>query len=547
MLRHPTLGNLVGLEFPLTVQYRNLPYAKFNGRFRESSLHNEPLSPDDTVYDATQWGPLCPQVLDGINLDFALAGTELPYAKTGMSEEKGLNVVVTIPRTIADGKLLPVLVWGYWVVGGNSWPQYGKYLQNFVELSSKRGRPVIAVAFNYRLGVLGLLASRELNSAGNFAIKDQALGFQWLRKHISGFGGDPDNITAFGQSAGAMLLSTLLQLSTPLFNKAVVMSGSATLRPSKTEKQQETLYNDVILALGLSEQSLEERKKALYEIPHDALLAKLPALIHVGPSIESGFLDDIVSLRTLFKSTSPSWCNEIVMGDCFHDVGRALLTFAGYERVYSLISRIRVYKASCFKTRILNKANNAEYFIRCIGSVLAPEEAKLLIDAYAVSPSDPSEVSLVKCMELVTDLRWYLPILYVDSNAGNGGPKISRYHFHQTNGIDCQWNGLAAHLFDIILLLQNHRHLLSLDEIALGDQMADRLLGLAYDDGFVSRNEDGGNQDKVVVWGPNGGSKLLGREEYDASLRKGRGKALLRLGAELCERLADTIQFGPSE
>ncbi|KAK6343786.1 hypothetical protein TWF696_007448 [Orbilia brochopaga] len=501
MLRHPTLGKLRGLESPLTIQYRNLPYAQFNGRFREASIRDDPVSVDDAVYDATQWGPLCPQIPDGINFDFALAGAELPYTKRRIDEEHGLNAVVTVPKKHADGKLLPVLVW--------------------VHGSSGFRRALGETC--YRLGILGLLASKELNSGGNFGLKDQILGFQWLQKHISGFGGDPNNITAFGESAGAMLLSTLLQLPTPLFKKAMVMSGSATLRPSKTEKQQEALYNDVVSALDLTEKSSEERKMLLYEIPYEDMIAKLPPLIHVGPSVESRFLDDVVTLSTLSKSTSPSWCTEIVIGDCFHD-------------------------ATCFKTRILNKPNNAEYFIGCINSVLVPEQAQNVIHAYSLSPLDSAETSLVKCIELLTDLRWYLPILYIDIGLEKTAraPKVSRYHFHQPNKFDCQWNGLAAHLFDITLLLQNHRHLLGQDAIRLGEEMADRVFSLAYGSGFVSKHEDDGSGNTVVVWGPDGASKLLRREEYDAELRRGRGMVLLGLGPDVCERLAGTIQFGSS-
>ncbi|KAJ6260080.1 Cholinesterase [Drechslerella dactyloides] len=249
------------------------------------------------------------------------------------------------------------------------------------------------------------------------------------------------------------------------------------------------------------------------------MIDKLPPLIHVGPSIEARFLDDVVDLSILPRKTCPGWCSEIVIGDCFHD-------------------------ATCFKTRILSRPNNAEYFIECINYALAREQAESVIHAYKLSPSDPPEKSLVHCIELLTDLRWYLPILHTDFGRKSMSPKVSRYHFHQLNRFDCQWHGLAAHLFDITLLLQNHRHVLSKDEIKLGEDMADRVLGLAYGDGFISQHENNGDEDKVVVWGPHGNTKLLTREEYDATMRQGRGKLLLKLGAEVCEKLADTIQFG---
>ncbi|KAK6535773.1 hypothetical protein TWF281_000025 [Arthrobotrys megalospora] len=511
-LNHPTLGPLHGLSFPSTTQYRGLPYARFNGRLKEASVHSGPISLAETPYDATQWGPLCPQIPNGIKFDFALAGVELPHnADYKQSEEGGLNVVVTVPKTLKAGEKLPVVVC--------FWPQGFMDLQNLVDLSVKQGKPVIGVAFNYRLGVLGLLASKELNTAGNYGLKDQVLGFKWLQRHIEGFGGDPSNITAFGESAGAMLLSALLQLSTPLFNRALVMSGSATLRPSKAEHQQEALYNDVIQALDLTSNSTEDRNAELNRLSPDDIISKLPPLVHVGPSIEPGFLDDVVTLNTIASKTKSSWCDEIVIGDCFHD-------------------------ASCFKTRVLNHPNNAEYFINCIDTTLPPNEATSVIKAYNLSPAHPADQSLVDCMELLTDLRWYLPILHTVYDDTESSTKVSRYHFHQTNNFDCQWKGLAAHLFDITLLLQNHRHLLSDEEVGLGEDMVQRFLKYAYGEGFTSEDErvDGG--EPVVVWGPNGKTKILGDEEYDDSMRKGRGKLLRGLGWEACENLANALQFG---
>ncbi|EPS35893.1 hypothetical protein H072_10640 [Dactylellina haptotyla CBS 200.50] len=523
-ISHPALGSLRGVTFASTIQYRNIPYARFNGRFKEATLSDGPISSSGTVYDATEWGPLCPQTKNGIKFDFALAGVELPHIDDyRMSEEEGLNAVITVPKDIQAGAKLPVIVWihgGYWVVGGNSWPQYD--LQNLVELSIRLGSPVIGVAFNYRLGVAGLLASEDLESNGNFGIKDQVLGFQWLQKHIAGFGGDPSNITAFGESAGAMLLSTLLQLSSALFNKALVMSGSATLRPSKTELQQKALYNDVINHLNLAENTAKERVEELSTRNIESIISSLPPLLHVGPSLEPGFLDEIVTLETISEKTTPSWCDEIVIGDCFHD-------------------------ASCFKTRVLNHENNAAYFIACIESVLEPASAQAIINSYHIAASNSPEESLVHCMELLTDLRWYLPILHfaLDQKQGSS-TAISRYHFHQTNKFDCQWKGLAAHLFDITLLLQNHSDLLQDDDLKLSKDMAERFLNFAYGRGFVSEAE-GGSEGNVVVWGPNGHTKIVSADEYDEMLRNGRGRLLRSLGWETCEELANALQFGPKK
>jgi para-nitrobenzyl esterase len=92
---------------------------------------------------------------------------------------------------------------------------------------------VIVVTINYRLGVFGFLAHSALRAApdqasGNYGILDQQLALEWVQQNISAFGGDPDNVTIFGQSAGG--LSVLANLASPgaagLFHKAIVQSGA---------------------------------------------------------------------------------------------------------------------------------------------------------------------------------------------------------------------------------------------------------------------------------------------------------------------------------
>ena len=84
------------------------------------------------------------------------------------------------------------------------------------------GSPTIIVTLNYRLGVLGFLASREIREynasfgeegVGNYGIWDQVEALRWMQKHISAFGGDPDRVTVFGQSTGAGLSFSITDCS----------------------------------------------------------------------------------------------------------------------------------------------------------------------------------------------------------------------------------------------------------------------------------------------------------------------------------------------
>ncbi len=127
-----------------------------------------------------------------------------------------------------EGKL-PVMVWihgGGFVAGSSSEPrQDGGNL-------SKKG--VLVVSFNYRMGVFGFFAHPELtkesdhHASGNYGLLDQVAALEWVKKNIALFGGDPGNITIFGESAGSMSVSALMAspLAQGLFNRAIGESGA---------------------------------------------------------------------------------------------------------------------------------------------------------------------------------------------------------------------------------------------------------------------------------------------------------------------------------
>ena len=85
----------------------------------------------------------------------------------------------------------------------------------------------IIVTMNYRLGALGWLASSDHNISGNFGLLDQRFAMQWVKDNIANFGGDPNRVTIFGESAGSGSTSAhlLMQNSWPLFDQAILESG----------------------------------------------------------------------------------------------------------------------------------------------------------------------------------------------------------------------------------------------------------------------------------------------------------------------------------
>ncbi|WP_238847424.1 carboxylesterase/lipase family protein [Nocardia arthritidis] len=188
-------------------------------------------APWDGVRDATRPGPDCPQGTGG-NEDCLYLNVWAP---------------VDIPAR------LPVLVW---IHGGSlsmgSGAQYGA--EKFL---TKGDGPLLVVTINYRLGTLGYLADKSLEEpngdVGNYGFMDQQLALDWVHRNIAAFGGDPDQVTIAGESAGGQSVCT--QLAAPgsdgLYRAAIMQSGPCMWW--KTKAQAESAGADAVAKLGCAE------------------------------------------------------------------------------------------------------------------------------------------------------------------------------------------------------------------------------------------------------------------------------------------------------
>jgi len=187
--------------------------------------------------DALELAPMCPQhglgFVDSVvppplkqtcAEDLYFADEANPVRVVPYSEDcLNLNIVAPLKRRAAA--LFPVMIYfhgGAFESGSNSDPT--------IDGRRLAGRGVVVVTANYRLGVLGFLAGVK-GIVPNLGLHDQVAALRWVKKHIASFGGDPDNVTAFGESAGAAavasLMGTRVRRDEGLFHKAVLMSGAA--------------------------------------------------------------------------------------------------------------------------------------------------------------------------------------------------------------------------------------------------------------------------------------------------------------------------------
>ena len=171
----------------------------------------QPVEPWSGVRDGTRYGATPPQVAPPT----AAAGTDWD---TGTSGDDYLNLNVWTPDPAASG--LPVMVW---IQGG----QFEFSTTASYDGSSFAKSGVVCVVINWRVGAEGFLYLGD--GIADLGLRDQAAALEWVRDNIGGFGGAPDNVTVFGESAGAMSIGLLLAmpLAEGLFRRAVLQSGAA--------------------------------------------------------------------------------------------------------------------------------------------------------------------------------------------------------------------------------------------------------------------------------------------------------------------------------
>jgi para-nitrobenzyl esterase len=263
--------------------YKGIPYAAppvANLRWRAP----EPTVHWDGVSKADQFGAMCmqPAFRGG-------AGAAAPVTPPKMSED---CLFLNVWTVASAGDRRPVMVWihpGGYNTGSGAAPGYDG------EALAKKG--VVLVTINYRLGIFGFFSHPELtkesehHASGNYAFMDQVAALQWVRKNIAAFGGDPQRVTVFGDSAGSSSISNLMgsPRAKGLFQRAVGESGAwmgLSLTPTRTLAEAEQA--GVKIADGLNAHSLDELRAKPAE---DLLKAGRAG----GPVIDGWFLPEDVA------------------------------------------------------------------------------------------------------------------------------------------------------------------------------------------------------------------------------------------------------------
>ncbi|MBN1159240.1 MAG: carboxylesterase/lipase family protein [Bacteroidales bacterium] len=253
-------GKVAGYIMNDIYTFKGIPYA-------QAERFMPPEKPEvwEGIRSSRMYGPICP-------LEITYGSDELEFIQQhdfGYMNENCLNLNIWT-QGIQDGKKRPVMVWlhggGYTSGSSHELPVYDG--ENISKTSD-----VVLVSVNHRLNVLGFLDLSGVNDkykySANAGMLDIVAALEWVRDNIANFGGDPGNVTIFGQSGGGGKVGTLMQMPSAkgLFHKAIMESGAA-------GSLKDTGYTRLVGFAILEELELRpEQVDSLKNVPHTELLA----------------------------------------------------------------------------------------------------------------------------------------------------------------------------------------------------------------------------------------------------------------------------------
>ena len=320
-----------------------------------------PAAPWAGTRDATAFRPSCIQPRDGME---------------GALDEDCLFLNVFTPLHPAEGGA-PVMVFihggGFGGGGGAGYPS--EWLAG--------PKNVVVVTINYRLGRLGFLATPELDAAlgvpsGNMGLRDQQLALRWVRENIAAFGGDADNVTVFGESAGAIsaCYHVFLKGSGELISRIIMESGTCVVGIGEPHSRQAALDASAAVVNQLCP----------FASDRVACLRSLPASVLAPANLASGTL------------VTDAASGPYVDGVLLPDTPRALLARGDFAKVPQM-GGSNLQEAAYFQLLGFPKPANALEFTLALGLLYPdPSRGPRLVEHYAPAPGEDANAAFLRAM-----------------------------------------------------------------------------------------------------------------------------------------------------
>jgi carboxylesterase type B len=459
-LDHIKLGAIKGLRDAHTsiIKVLGLPYGTIPQRFgRAESLKSLANSSrfQNNVFDATRPGASSVQPWGSVTMD--ASNIPLPIDNLPDDEEQSedcLNLSIRLPPSCINSNgtfrleaKLPVLVFihgGAFFLGSGNRPYYDP--TNLVLHGIQRGTPFVMVSINYRLGILGFMHSP--NTSGlippNNGLHDQDLALSWVRDHIGDFGGDADNITAIGQSAGGESLS-VKTIRDPVFKRAIAFSGTPVTMPSMTPTEHHDNFISQAKSLRIQLRDEMNQERSAQDIAQDFIHAdiqQIRSLAWVGlPCTNTDYFPvpkPTMEAARAGKMAPANWRDDYtpvsaqIVGSTTYDGGIS----------FNMMSRDS------------SRSHHAAAFEKIARDVLGDADSAELCKIYGITSTTPDAEALQAVCLFESDIGFFAAA--VATVEANLIPKTYFHVFDLPNPFDGpirKQGEFATHTFDIVTLL----------------------------------------------------------------------------------------------
>ncbi len=373
---------------------------------------------------------------------------------------------------VGGSDLQPVMVW---IHGGSH--QAGAGSQSIYQANQLVENGVVLVTINYRLGVFGYIAHPALSAddprgvSGNYGLLDQVAALAWIKDNIATFGGDPNNVTIFGESAGAQSVTEIMStpLSEGLFHKAILQSGASTYNANGLTTALEGRLTMHEAGLDFFEGLAEADASAadLRAIPAADIIAHIPNKTHLG-----GY-----ALPTVDGVVIPKLMGEAIGDGSIHNVP----ILAGYNADEGTLFYDSIEKPTVLVPEFPQDLDARLTFLE---DIYGSEDAATLIDLYGLDA--PETYQSAETDMLGDDLFGVHMRFLAAANAAQSEPTYL-YHFTRVPPSKTQTIG-AFHAAEIFFVFGSHSPLAGLTE---ADEALTEAMGLYWTNFAKTGNPNG--------------------------------------------------------